>query len=143
MTSTRWRMRAVRLLTIGLTIGLTIVVSEAGRAQSAPSSVLGEWHGRSTCLVKPSACHDEVVVYEIRRDSVFADTLVMKADKIVNGARDWMGDLRCGWHAPTLACPIRGAVWRFTQHGDSLAGVLDLADGRRFREVEARKVTAK
>jgi hypothetical protein len=105
--------------------------------------VLGEWRGRSTCLITPSSCNSEVVVYEIRRDSVQRDSLAIDADKIVNGARDYMGTLTCGWNAPVLACPFRGGWWRLTLRGDTLAGFLDLADGRRFREVVVGKVHGK
>ncbi len=114
----------------------------SARAPSAPvpvaqaPAVLGEWRGRSTCLVRPSPCNDEVVVYDIRRDSVYGDSLAWQADKIVNGVRDPMGVLRCAWHSPVLACKLRVADWwRLTLHGDTLSGFLDLGDGRRFREV--------
>jgi hypothetical protein len=107
------------------------------------SAVLGEWRGRSTCLITPSPCNSEVVVYEIRPDSVKRDSLAIDADKIVNGARDYMGTLTCGWNAPVLACPFRGGWWRLTLRGDTLAGFLDLADGRRFREVVVGKVHGK
>jgi hypothetical protein len=121
-----------QLLLAVLLVGMT---QARALAQDPAHPVLGEWHGRSTCLVKPSACHDEIVIYSIRRDSVHRDSLTMQADKLVNGARDFMGTLRCGWTAPTLTCPMRGDWWRFTLRADTLVGSLDLADGRRFRDV--------
>ena len=135
------RIRPPWIATLWL-VALVYPISTAGQGARAPA-VMGEWHGRSTCLIRPSACNDEVVVYEIRRDSTYADSLAMQADKIVNGAREWMGTLRCGWHAPALACPFRGSWWRFTLRGDTLTGSLDLSDGRRFRDVRVTRSAPK
>jgi len=126
------RMSPLLLLLFG---ALATPARSTNAQRPAPPTVLGEWRGRSTCLVRPSPCNDEVVVYEIRRDSTHADSLIMQADKIVNGAREGMGDLRCGWNAPALECPMRGGRWRFALRGDTLTGSLDLPDGRRFRDV--------
>ena len=124
-----------------LAIALSACSAAAQRAVQPP--VLGEWRGRSTCLITPSPCNNEVVVYEIRPDSTFGDSLSMQADKIVNGAREDMGTLRCGWHEPDLTCPVRTAGrWRFSQRGDTLSGVLDLADGRRYREALVTRARA-
>lgn len=134
------RYMAWQLLLAVLLVGVT---GGRGFAQDPAQPVVGEWHGRSTCLVKPSACHDEIVIYTIRRDSVHRDSLTIDADKLVNGARDFMGTLRCGWTAPTLACPMRGDWWRFTLRADTLVGSLDLADGRRYREVVVARAQPK
>lgn len=115
---------------------LLLAASVRGGTQGSPPPVFGEWHGRSTCLIKPSPCNSEIVVYTIGRDSVYRDSVAINADKIVNGKRDFMGTIRCGWNAPKLSCPMRNDWWRFTLHGDTLSGSLDLADGRRYRDVE-------
>ena len=50
------------------------------------ASAIGVWRGTSICLVRPSSCHDEVVVYRITglpaRDSVSLD-----ARKIVKAVK--------------------------------------------------------
>src|SRR6478736_3742105 len=75
-----------------------------------PASPLGEWKGESLCTVKPSACHDEVVVYEITAPAKNKpDMLVWKADKIVNGERQNMGTLDCTAATPqSVKCEIPG-----------------------------------
>src|SRR5690242_4946094 len=64
-------------------------------AQKENAAVLGQWKGESLCTVKPSACHDEVVVYEITATAEKKGTLIWKADKIVNGEQQNMGTLDC------------------------------------------------
>ncbi len=67
--------------------------------------------------------------------------LAMQAYKIVNGERDFMGTLCCGRSAPALTCPMPQGLWHFTSRGDTLAGNLDLPDGRRFRDVLVTRAT--
>src|SRR5947209_16395968 len=96
--------------------------AQASVSTSPASTVLGTWRGTSTCLVRPSACHDEVVVYRITpgptRDSVAFDAL-----KIVRGQEEDMGTLMCQvTHAIAPAvgvtCRMRNGVWKFRVHGD-------------------------
>ena len=54
--------RFVRSATI---VALLIFTISTAYAQKDSSGVLGKWKGESLCTVKPSACHDEVVVYDI------------------------------------------------------------------------------
>jgi hypothetical protein len=54
-------------------------------AQSAQSPV-GTWRGTSLCLVRPSSCNDEIVVYRIAPVNA-KDSLTMDARKIVRTAR--------------------------------------------------------
>jgi len=62
----------------------------AGYAQQTTSDKIeGIWKGTSHCQVKPSACHDENVVYHISKKS--ANVYTIQANKIVNGAEVDMG----------------------------------------------------
>lgn len=111
-------------------------------AQAPRPDPAGTWRGTSLCLVRPSACHDEVVVYRITRPAS-ADTLRLDARKIVNGAEEEMGVLACGLDsaAARLSCPLRGGLWLFTVRGDSLVGELRLPDGTKFRDVRTARST--
>jgi hypothetical protein len=97
---------------------------------------VGTWRGTSLCLVRPSACRDEVVVYRINHTSK-RDSLSMDARKIVNGVEEEMGVLGCELTSPSapLTCSLPRGVWRFTVRNDSLIGELRLLDGTRFRDV--------
>lgn len=111
-----------------------------GQSPAASPGPAGTWRGTSLCLVKPSPCHDEVVVYRIVPMGT-GDSLSLDAGKIVNGQEDDMGTLGCRFDPPAaeLRCIIPQGTWRFTLRGDSLVGELRLPDGRTFRDVRAAR----
>jgi hypothetical protein len=109
-------------------------------AQTARADPVGTWRGTSLCQVRPSACHDESVVYRITRTTA-RDSLALDGRKIVNAAEVEMGVLGCRLEAPSaqLTCSIPDGVWQFTIRGDSLVGELRLSDGTKVREVRTRR----
>jgi hypothetical protein len=112
-------------------------------AQKDGAGAVGKWKGESICTVMPSACHDEVVVYEISAPAEKKGTLVWKADKIVNGRQENMGTLDCTYAAEsrTLTCDMPGrGVWSLTVHGDAMTGTLKLSDGTLFRKITVRRM---
>lgn len=126
-----------------LAAGLTIASSALVLAQKPTASVLGKWKGESLCTVKPSACHDEVVVYEITAPAEKKGVLVWKADKIVNGEQQNMGSLDCtiASSGQAIACEIPGkGVWTFQLNGDTMTGTLKLTDGTLFRKVSVKRM---
>src|SRR5206468_10996644 len=98
----------------------------------------GNWRGTSTCLVRPSACHDEVVVYRITPMKA-ADSVSIDGFRIVRGEEVDMGALGCRLvpQSGRITCTIPQGVWRFTARNDSLTGELRLPDNTRFRDVRA------
>ena len=111
-------------------------LARTARAQSpAPANPVGTWRGTSVCLVHPSPCNDEIVVYRITATK--ADSLAIDARKIVRGVEEEMGVLGCRVAAQTgdITCEQPRGVWRFTVRGDSLTGEARLRDGTRYREV--------
>jgi len=106
--------------------------------KSSPDEAVGTWKGASRCLVKPSPCHDEIVVYHIQAAS--GDSLVMQANKIVDGKEEDMGSLNCRLAEHTLSCEFARGVWRYQIAGPAMNGTLVLADGTVFRKVSARRV---
>ena len=108
--------------------------------QSTGGTPVGVWHGTSVCLVRPSACNDEIVVYRIARLKA-ADSLAIDARKIVRGEEQEMGVLSCHV-APTngqLTCPLPQGVWHFSVRSDSLIGELRLRDNTKYRDVRASR----
>ena len=106
------------------------------QAEPAANSPVGVWRGTSLCLVRPSSCNDETVVYRISRANS-GDSLSMDARKIVNGQEVEMGVLGC-WFVTAgaqVTCTMPNGVWRFTIRSDSLVGELRLRDGTKFRDV--------
>jgi hypothetical protein len=117
------------------------ILAHSGHAQAASAAdPVGVWRGTSTCQVRPSACHDEIVVYRITRAKA-SDSVSMDAFKIINGQEDDMGTLACHVAAlgASFTCAIPNAVWHFTIRGDSLIGDLRRSDSTRFRDVRAAR----
>jgi hypothetical protein len=100
----------------------------------------GTWRGTSLCLVRPSACKDEVVVYRITRVNG-SDSLSMDARKIVKGQEEEMGVIGCHDTASgaQLTCTMPNGVWHFTIRGDSLVGELRLPDNTKFRDIRTAR----
>jgi hypothetical protein len=127
--------------------GLALASLLAGRAgaqsslqQPAAVNPVGTWRGTSVCLVHPSACNDEIVVYRIAQTKS-TDSLRMDARKIVRGEEQEMGVLTCRFTAPTgsLTCALPQGTWQFRAHNDSLVGELRLTDNTKFREVRTTR----
>ena len=118
---------------------LLVLGSPLSAQRSAPSAV-GVWRGTSLCLVRPSPCNDEIVVYRITRVNA-RDSLSLDARKIVNGQEEEMGVLGCRFDPATaqIGCNMRNGVWRFAIRGDNLVGELRLPDGTKFRDVRAAR----
>jgi len=126
-------------------VSLTTALAHTAIAQSpaqapAPVTPVGVWRGTSVCLVRPSACNDEIVVYRITPTKA-TDSLAIDARKIVNSEEQEMGVLGCRLAQPSgqLTCTIPQGVWTFRVRNDSLTGELRLPDNTRFREVRTKR----
>lgn len=137
---------ALALLALLATPTTTRVAAAQGAA--APASLAGDWRGTSICTAagKPT-CHDEVVVYHLRRDTTTSagagvERLEWVANKIVNGREEDMGTLACEYRAATAraTCPMRGWTWSFVARGDSLTGTLVSPAGAVWRDVRVARV---
>jgi len=125
-----------------IALGLVLLFTRGASAQlvAAPdASPLGTWRGTSRCVVRPSACKDESVIYHIALKG--SDSLSVGALKVVNGREDDMGTLACELNAARafITCAIPNGKWRFAVRHDSLVGQLRLRDGTWFRDVHATR----
>ena len=88
---------------------IVFVLARVALAQGpqAASSSVGVWRGTSLCLVHPSACKDERVIYQITRMKAI-DSVSIDAQKIVNGQEQDMGILACRVTTPgaQVTCTI-------------------------------------
>lgn len=123
-------------------VGLMVASTAVVLAQKPGASALGKWKGESLCTVKPSACHDEVVVYEFTASTEKKGMLSWKADKIVNGEQQNMGTLDCTFASgtQTVTCNIPRGVWELQVNGDTMTGTLKLSDGTLFRKVSVKRM---
>lgn len=130
---------------------LIILLNTPAAAQTT-RSLEGAWKGTSICLLRNTACHDEVVVYHISRlapDSAGITPLRVTMNKIVNGTEEDMADLApCTFINATgaLHCPmpptVRPGDWNFTLNGDRLDGGLWTSGGTKFRDIHVKRVAS-
>ena len=132
---------AMRIHLAGVALASALARTAIAQSPVQPPTLIspvGSWRGASVCLVHPSACNDETVVYRITPMKT-ADSLAVDARKIVRGEEQEMGVLGCRLAPPTsqLTCTIPQGVWHFRVRNDSLTGELRLPDNTRYREVRA------
>lgn len=130
---------SLRIRLAGLAVASLLargIAAQSAPQQSAVTTPVGTWRGTSVCLVRPSACHDEIVVYRIVHSNA-ADSLTVDARKIVRGEEQEMGVLTCRLTPANgpLICVIPQGTWQFHVRNDSLVGELRLADNTTFRDV--------
>jgi len=114
------------------------VGAQSPSRQPVATTPVGTCRGTSVCLVRPSSCNDEIVVYRIAKTNA-ADSLTMDARKIVRGEEQEMGVLTCHLTSPDgpLTCAIPQGTWQFRVRNDSLVGELRRPDHTKFRDVRA------
>jgi hypothetical protein len=110
------------------------VAAVSSAAQHTVDEMRGTWRGTS----------DETVVYEVRNADK-PGTVILAADKIVNGDRVPMGEMTFAYDA-ALACwrsdfesPRVKSRWCFTVEGNTLKGTATQLPGNQV----IRRVTAK
>jgi len=110
------------------------------QAPAAAPNPVGVWRGTSSCVVHPSPCKDEIVVYRITRTNA-SDSLSIDARKIVKGQEEEMGVLGCRFaeSGGQLTCRIPNGVWRFTIRGNSLFSEFRLPDSTKYRAVSTAR----
>ena len=114
-------------------------------AAAAPDPIAGTWEGTSLCQVKPSPCHDEHVIYRIRKTAPGRYTV--DAYKVVGGQERFMGPLAlrldASGHELSGSNRDRAGVdqpWLFTVRGNHISGKgLIMPGGRVYRLIEVTK----
>ena len=116
-------------------------ISHSGMYGGDESALLGDWHGTSLCLVKPSACHDEEALYHVKALPQQSGKFSLQADKIVDGKPVVMGTADCSYDAPKrlLRCDFPKGYIELTLQNDHLDGSMFLPDKTRWREIKLTK----
>ena len=140
MTFSGNNMTNLRANLIALTAACSLAHVAFAQGATATSNPVGVWRGTSKCMVRPSACNDEVTVYRIARVNA-SDSLMLDGRRIVNGQEVEMGVLGCRSAASgaQVTCTIPNGVWNFTIRGDSLVGELRSPDNKKSRDVRAAR----
>lgn len=124
-----------------------LILLAASPASQAPA-IIGSWRGTSKCvdLAQFPACHDEVVIYDIRPIQTTADTVMLRADKVVNGKREFMFELPFarqtdGSWSSEFEGPRAHGRWVLHVRTSSMTGeLLDLPESTLVRRMSLMKV---
>jgi len=125
----------VSLLVAGMTVCICIA---RGQTETGAAKLVGDWTGESICVGEIGSCHDETVVYHISLDASDPTKVKMRADKIVNGKPEWMGDIDLKYDAKNntltgdLTSPRYRGVWEFTVKESIMWGTLSLLPEKRI-----------
>jgi hypothetical protein len=123
---------------------------DAAAQVGTQADIIGTWQGTSTCVDKVTfpACHDEEVIYEVRPTAQSPDSVTLRADKVVNGSREFMGELVFGrgpggeWSSEFESPRVR-VRWTIRVEGTRMSGALiDVASGRQVRAVALQRLPA-
>ena len=105
------------------------------------SDLVGKWTGTSLCQVKPSACHDENVIFRFSHPQ--RDRITVQADKIVDGQPVTMGVSDWTYDKPTLSLTykIPQGTWKLAVNANAnmMEGTLTTPDGAIFRKVHLER----
>ncbi len=119
-----------------------------GTAQVSSPTILGSWHGTSTCVDKVAfpACKDEEVIYDVRAAGESGDSVALGADKVVNGAREFMGEFVLGrgaggaWVGEIQAARSRLRLTVTVSGNGMSATLVELPSGRRARAMALKRL---
>jgi len=132
--------RIAGIVALLLLAGVDVTTAQTG-------SIVDSWQGTSTCVDKVQfpACNDEQVIYDVSAQPGTADSVLIRADKIVNGSREFMGEFTFvrgagdQWWAEFQGGRGTGR-WELSVQGDTLTGrLLALPSGSVVRRVSLRR----
>jgi len=116
-------------------------------AYAQDADIVGSWRGTSICVDKVNfpACNDEQVIYDVRRKGSGRDTVTLRADKVVNGVREFMAEFDFHRADSTWVAEYQGARVRIQivlrVRAGHMTGVLtDEPSGRRVRDLTLDRV---
>lgn len=123
-------------------VGIVLIFG-TGNAKAQSAVIVGSWRGTSTCVDREHypACTDEQVIYDVRPHNNARDTVTLRADKIVNGTREFMSEndfIRQPNGAWTADIRTPRFHLKLTLHiaDNRMTGTLtDLSSDRRVREM--------
>jgi len=144
----QWRTFGIKFFGVVAVLVATRPLVVSVQAQThQPAELFGVWHGTSTCTdrVTAPACQDETVVYEFTAGPK-AEMVHWKADKIVQGQRQPMGELDLAYDTDDacwkgeFSSPRVRVVWCLAATGNHISGSAWLLPGKeKVRKVDVDK----
>lgn len=119
---------------------MTLLLTLAFLSQAA--ALVGSWHGTSKCVDRAHfpGCHDEEVIFDAVARGSSGDTVTVRADKIVQGHREFMGELdyvrgRDGlWVAEFRNERVHIRLTLRVAGSDLIGKIIDVPSGRTVRD---------
>lgn len=119
-------------------------------ASAAPQAVdiVGSWRGTSLCVDKTHfpACHDEQVIYDVRGKGSVRDTVTVRADKVVNGVREFMAEFDFhlvadgSWVADYQTARVHFQIALRVRGAHMTGSLTDEPTGRRVRAISLERI---
>lgn len=138
----KWVIDCLALLIVCL--GMVWPLHSAAEPQSVDrdQAWIGDWHGESSCVVKPSGCHDEDSLYHVAQLKEKPGWFSLKADKIVDGKPVTMGVSECSYDREkhSLQCSLPSGMFQLEVQGNHMQGTMRLPDGTLWRKLDLTKV---
>lgn len=107
--------------------------------EEGDSTIVGTWRGSSTCLVKGSACRDEVNVYRFSKLGERPGSFSVIASKVVEGKEIVMGRADWTYDAGKHLLECESPEIRMVVDGNRMEGNLTLPDGTAYRRISLKK----
>jgi hypothetical protein len=101
--------------------------------------IAGTWRGNSVCLVKGSACHDEVNVYRFSKLAGRSGAFSVTASKVTADKEIVMGSGQWTYDASKHVVESKAPSIRMAVDGNRMEGDLTLADGTVYRHISLKK----
>jgi len=123
-----------------LYLALAFALSASKRESvSDIANLVGDWNGTSLCQVKPSACHDESVIFRLSHPH--DNKITVQADKLVDGKPVTMGSGEWTYDeaAHSLTWQIPRGTWKLVVEGNEMNGTLVVPENVIFRRIHLTK----
>jgi hypothetical protein len=112
-----------------------------GSLATAANSPAGVWRGESLCQGGSPECKDEKVVYYVNAIADKPDSMMIRADKLVDGKAITMGSgpWQYDQAGQTLSWKTAQRVWLLTINGQTMEGTLTLPGNVVVRRMTLKK----
>jgi hypothetical protein len=128
---------------IGFCLIAAVLFAQDNKKPPSITRLVGDWKRTSLCQVKPSPCHDEVIVLRMSNPRNDSGKISVQADKIVDGSpvtmaiSDWTYDAEKG----QLTWTMPNGTWELNLAADQMNGTLKLPNGTIYRKVHVAKTS--
>ena len=118
-----------------------LLYSTVTRAADDESSIVGIWRGDSICVLKNTACHDEVAVYRVSAIPGKHGHVYVSGGKVVDGREVVMGsgEWRYDESTRTLSTELPQGDIILVANGDQMQGTFTLHDKTVLRRITLRR----